>query len=68
MHKKELWILTNKCGKLEIILKRGAMACEPRFRVYDFFHIYWSKSEIFFYAWVDEGCSASPTIAYEKQT
>ena len=44
------------------------MACEPRFRVYDYFIIDLSKSKSLFYAWVDEGCSASPTIAYEKQT
>ena len=43
------------------------MAIQPRFRVYDYFHIYWSKSKILFYACV-EGCSASLTIAREKQT
>ena len=44
------------------------MATQPRFRVYDDFHIYWSKSKILFYACVDEGRSASLTIAREKQT
>ena len=33
----------------------------------DYFHIYRSKSKIFF-ACVNEGYSASPTIAYAKQT
>ena len=70
MHKREFLILTNKCGNN---LKHENEAEEPWpvsivFRVYAFFHIYWSKSKILFYAWVDEGCSASPTIAYEKQT
>ena len=45
-----------------------AMAIQPRFRVQDYFHIYWSKSKILFYACVEEGCSASLTIAREKQT
>ena len=44
------------------------MAIQPRFRVYDYFHIYWQKSKILFYAFVEEGCSASLTIAREKQT
>ena len=41
------------------------MAC---FRVQDYFHIYWSKTKILFYACVEERCSASLTIAREKQT
>ena len=44
------------------------MAIQPRFPVYDYFHIYWSNFKIFFYACVVEGCSASLTIAREKQT
>ena len=44
------------------------MAIQPRFRVYDYFHIYWSNFKILFYACVVEGCSASLTIAREKQT
>ena len=44
------------------------MAIQPRFRVLDFFPIYWSKSKILFYACVEEGRSASLTIAGEKQT
>ena len=44
------------------------MAIQPRFRVYDYFHIYWSNFRILFYACVVEGCSASLTIAREKQT
>ena len=44
------------------------MGTQPRFRVYDYFHIYWLKSKIHFYAYVEEGCSASLTIACEKQT
>ena len=43
MHKKEFWILTNKCGN----------------------NLTHQNS---FYACVEEGCSASPTIAREKQT
>ena len=54
MHKKEFW-------------PRGAMAPQPRFRVLAYFHIYWSKFKILFYACVDEGCSASLTIARKKQ-
>ena len=44
------------------------MAIQSRFRVYDYFHICWSKSKILFYACVEEGRSASLTIAGEKQT
>ena len=44
------------------------MAIQPRFRVYNYFHIYWSNFKILFYACVVEGCSASLTIACEKQT
>ena len=44
------------------------MAIQPRFRVYDYFHIYWSNFKILFDACVVEGCSASLTIAREKQT
>ena len=44
------------------------MAIQPRFRVYDYFHIYWSNFKILFYACVVEGCSASLTIARGKQT
>ena len=44
------------------------MAPQLRFRVQDYFHICWSKSKILFYACVEEGCSASLTIAREKQT
>ena len=44
------------------------MAIQPRFRVYDYFHIYWSNFKILFYACVVEGYSASLTIAREKQT
>ena len=32
------------------------------------FHIYWSKSKILFYAYIEKGCSASLTIARKKQT
>ena len=42
------------------------MAIQPRFRVYDYFHIYWSNFKILFYACVVEGCSASLTIAREN--
>ena len=31
------------------------MAIQPRFRVYDYFHIYWSNFKILFYACVVEG-------------
>ena len=34
-----------------------------RFRVQDYFHIYWSKSKILFYACIEDGRSASLTIA-----
>ena len=44
------------------------MAAQPRFHVYDYFHIYWSKSKNLFYACIEEGCSASLTIVREKQT
>ena len=44
------------------------MAIQPRFRVYDYLHIYWSKSKLLFYACVEEGRSASLTLAREKQT
>ena len=44
------------------------MAIQPRFRVYDYFHICWSNFKILFYACVVEGCSASLTIARGKQT
>ena len=44
------------------------MAIQPRFRVYDYFHINCSKSKILFYACVEEGCSAFLAIAREKQT
>ena len=44
------------------------MAIQPRFRVYDYFTIYWSNFKILFYACVVEGCSASLTIARGKQT
>ena len=44
------------------------MAIQPRFRVQDYFHIYWLKSKILFYSCVEEGCSASLTIVREKQT
>ena len=44
------------------------MAIQPRFRVYDYFHIYWSKSKILFFSCVEKGRSASLTIAREKQT
>ena len=44
------------------------MAIQPRFRVKDYFHIYWSNFQILFDACVVEGCSASLTIAREKQT
>ena len=44
------------------------MAIQPRFRVEDYFHIYWANFKILFYACVVEGCSASLTIAREKQT
>ena len=44
------------------------MAIQPRFRVYDYFHIYWSNFKILLCACVVEGCSASLTIAREKQT
>ena len=44
------------------------MAIQPCFRVYDYFHIHWSKSKILFYVCVEEGRSASLTIAREKQT
>jgi hypothetical protein len=40
---------------------------EPRFRLKGYFHIYWSKSQIFFRACVEEGCSASLCIAHEKK-
>ena len=53
MHKKEFWILTNKCGN------NGYS---------DYFHIHWSNFKILFHAYVVEGCSASLTIAREKQT
>ena len=32
----------------------------------DYFHIYWSKSKILFYACVEKGYCASLTIAHEK--
>ena len=44
------------------------MATQPHFRFYDYFHIYWSKSKILFYACVEEGRSASLTIARDQQT
>jgi hypothetical protein len=60
---------TNKCGnKLYHENDAPGAAREPRFRVKAYLHIYWSKSEICFYACVEEGCSASLPIAREKQT
>ena len=45
------------------------MAIQPRFRVYDYFQIIGQNSKFFFmHACVEEGCSASLTIAREKQT
>ena len=44
------------------------MAPQPRFHVQSYFHIYWSKSKILFYACIEEECSASLTIAHEKET
>ena len=73
MHKKEFWILTIKCGNKLKHEKEAEgpwplLAPQPRFRVLAYFHIYWSKSKINFDACVEEGCSASLTIAHEKQT
>ena len=67
IHKKEFWILTNKCEN-NLKYEKGTMACKPRFHVKAYFHVCWSKSKILFYACVEEGCSASLTIASEKQT
>ena len=61
MHKKEFWIFTNKCGNN---LKHENEA-ELKLKI---FRIYSSKSEILFYASVEEGCFASLTIARGKQT
>jgi hypothetical protein len=44
------------------------LAPQSRFRVLAYLHIYRSKSKIIFYACVEERCSASLTIAHEKQT
>ena len=66
MHKNEFWILTIKCGNR--FKHENEVEGPYSFRFKAYFHIYWSKSKIVFDACVDEGCSASLTIAREKQT
>ena len=67
MHKREFWILINKCGN-NVKHENEVEGPWPRFRVQDYFHIYWSKSKILFYACAEEACSAFLNIAREKQT
>ena len=69
MHKKELWILMNKCGNN---LKNENEAGEPwpfsLVFVFKIISTFIGQNPKFCYACVEEGCSASPTIAREKQT
>ena len=70
MHKREFWILTNKSGN-DVKHENEAEGPWPLRLVFVFkiiFTFRWSKSKILFYACVEEGCSASLTIVYEKQT
>ena len=62
MHKNNFgfWLLNVEIS-LNTKTRLGGMA--PRFHVLAYFHIYWSKSKIIFYACVEEGCSAPPTIS-----
>ena len=66
---KKFWILTNKCGNN---LKHEIEAGEPwPFSLVFVFKIIFpfiGQNPKFFYACVEEGCSASLTIAHEKQT
>ena len=57
------WISSLLLINVEIILNT-----KTRLNGHGYFHIYWSKSKILFYACVEEGCSASLTIVREKQT
>ena len=69
MHKKEFWILTNKCGNN---LKHENETEEPWLFslvfVFKIISTFIRQNLKFFYACVEEGCSASLTIAGEKQT
>ena len=69
-HKKECWILTNKCGNN---LKHKNEAKEPPLFSLVFVckiisTFIGQNPKFFFYACVEEGCSACLTIAREKQT
>ena len=63
MHKREFWILTNKCAN-NVKHENEAEAPWPLNLVFVFKIIF----TFIFYACVEEGCSASQTIAREKQT
>ena len=69
MHKKEFWTLTNEC---ENNLKHENEAKGPwplaSFSCLTSFPDLLVKIQNSLYACVDEGCSASLTIVYEKQT
>ena len=69
MHKKEFCILTNKCGNN---LKHENEANRPwppnLVLVFKIISTFIGENAKFFYACVEEGCSASPTIARENQT
>ena len=69
MHKKEFWILTNKCGN-NLKQVNGAEWPWPLSLVFAFKVISTFIGQIskFFFACVEEKCSASLTIAREKQT
>ena len=65
MHKKEFSILTNKCGNK---LKHKNEAEYPWLSCLRLFPHSLVKIQNSFCACVEEGCSASLTIAREKQT
>ena len=70
MHKKECWILTIECEN-NVKDENEAKGPWPLNLVFVFNIIsrFISPNPKFsFYACVDEGCSASLTIVYEKQT
>ena len=65
MHNNEFWILPHKCGNN---LKHENEADSLWPFMFKIITTLVGKNTKFFYACVNEGCSASPTIAYEKQT
>jgi hypothetical protein len=73
MHKKEFWILTNKCAnnfkhENEAEGPRGAKRGHGPSASFSCLSLFPHLIVKVVYACVDEGCSASLTIASEKQT